>query len=197
MHPLTDEIAQRAAAYLNSGREFDMHSAIIAAARDMRAEKIPLPTAARVRKHAQAMRQQELGDAAYEADQRAMLASALEIMTLLENASGETIRTELVGRAAVSTIDGDLIMHLRAYTKRSATELAKLLTDAGIGEPEFRTLDSCEGRFTQLVFLEDPVEFILTRIPPNAIRHPELDLTTGKPIARTDINRLAALIHDR
>jgi hypothetical protein len=157
-----DRIARRAAAYLHAREVASAAEAIAKAAREMHVRSEgELPSQALVRKHAQGMAMQELGQAGYEAAVRAHLQRAAEVMYVLEEAFG--VEPQLMGRAARGHVDGDPVVHIHVRTKAPVGKIAQALVDAGYEEPEFRTIETESGRANQLRFTDEGTTFLLTR----------------------------------
>ena len=95
----TDQIAREAARLIETGRAESIDAAIHAAADALNLQDVPLPGRGRVRKHAQAMSMQALGDVGYADSVRNVWEIAEQLMTALEQAMPDD-PTLLVGRAA-------------------------------------------------------------------------------------------------
>src|SRR5688500_11322781 len=102
--PRTDQIAREAARLIETGRTDSIDLAIRAAADNPPLRDAPLPGRGRVRKHAQAMSMQALGESAYNQQRDAIWSVAEQLMSLLEQWLPDA-ETLLVGRAAEGHID--------------------------------------------------------------------------------------------
>lgn len=178
----TDESARTAARLLATGEVADLDVAI---RRAVELHGAPAPTRKRVRAHLRAMTQQAVGREQYDEMVRALLARAEEIMTALE--ATDTCTTALVGRGARGEIDGGVTLHVRAYTALEIGELAEHLVDCGYDEPAFETADTRVGRLSRLRFLEDGIEIVVTRCPPNVGAPVDRDLFHGNRLAHLDL----------
>ncbi|MCI0362710.1 MAG: hypothetical protein L0219_02445 [Phycisphaerales bacterium] len=187
--PRTDQIAREAARLIETGRSNTIDSAIRAAADNPHLRGAPLPGHGRVRKHAQAMSMQALGEAAYNQQRGAIWQVAEQLMSLFEQALPDA-EILLVGRAAEGHIDAGVAIHIRLYTNATDGEIARLLVEHGYEEPTFKTADSRFGRLSQICLQEDALEIVLTRCPPNAALPADKDLFTGKPIETMDLTTL-------
>lgn len=187
--PRTDQIAREAARLIETGRSENIDSAIRAAAENPHLRGAALPAHSRVRKHAQAMSMQSLGDAAYNQQRIKVWRIAEQIMSALEHAIPEA-RTLLVGRAAKGHIDAGASIHIRIYTEISISRIAQTLVQFGSQEPVFLTAETIHGRLSRIRFNEESIEVVLTRCPTALATQTGIDLHTGKPIERLDLNDL-------
>ena len=177
----TDQIAREAARLIETGRSESVARAIRSAVDALGFHDAPLPGPGRVRRHAQAMSMQALGDAGYAESVRAVLRRAEEIMSLF----GETepdVEPVLVGRAAKGQIDAGVTIHIRLYTKASVGDLARTLVESGYEEPTFETVNTRHGRLNRLRLTEEGTEVVLTRCLPRMTPTADRDLFTGRPI---------------
>ncbi len=179
--PRTDQIAREAARLIETGRSESVARAIRAAAETLGFHDAPLPGSGRVRRHAQAMSMQALGDAGYAESVRAVWRRAEQIMSLF----GETepdVEPILVGRAAKGQIDAGVTIHIRLYTKAPVGDLARTLVEFGYEEPSFETVNTPHGRLNRLRLTEEGTEVVLTRCLPRMAATTHLDVFTGRPI---------------
>jgi hypothetical protein len=194
--PRTDRIAREAAVLIERGQAESLDEAIRLAADSLRLHDAPLPGHGRVRRHAQAMTMQALGDAGYAAHVRSVLAVAEEVMSALELWCGEMrgVRRSgpilLVGRAANGHVDAGATVNIRIYTRLPIGEIAGALVDVGYEEPTFETIGTRHGRLNRLRFVDDGVEVLITRCLPDTAADAGRDLFTGKPIAVLDLEAL-------
>lgn len=187
--PRTDAIARHAARLVETGKAEGINAAIRIAAQSLGFQDVPLPGALLVRKHAQAMSMQAMGDAAYVERRHRVWEITEQVMSVFEHAMPEA-RMFLVGRAADGHIDAGVTIHLRIYTPSSVTEIARCLVEYGYEEPEFRTVESLNGRLNQLRFSDEGVGIALTRCPPAMFNDHARDLFRGEPVATLDLDGL-------
>lgn len=195
--PRTDEIAREAARLIQTGRAEDIDEATRRAAETLGYSRSPLPGAGRVRKHAQAMSMQALGDAAYLEERLKVWQIAEQMMTVFEHTLPDA-RSLLVGRAAQGLIDAGVTIHIRLYTRLPITDLAQSLMDFGYEDPQFTTMETRFGRLQQIRVLEEGHEMALTRCVPEMMRDADFsaDLTSGKPIATLTLPALRRKIDE-
>lgn len=181
--PRTDEIAREAARLIETGRVDRIDQAIHDASHALGHRGVALPGHGRVRKHAQAMAMQALGEEVYLQRRRRMLEVAEEMLAAIDHALPE-VDALLVGRAAEGHIDAGVTIHLRLYTRQSLTEIVKTLVDLGYHEPTFETANTRFGRLDQVRFSDDDdFEIVLTRCLPEMHAARSDDLFTGEPVA--------------
>ena len=187
--PRTDEIAREAARLMHTGCADDINDALDLAAKSLGYSSARLPGHGRVRKHAQAMTMQAIGDAAYHQHVRHIWEIAEQIMTVFEHTMPD-VQMLLAGRAAQGLIDAGVTIHIRLYTRHSDVELARALIDFGYDAPEFTSIDTRFGRLQQIRLTDDGVEVALTRCMPELAAHASTDLTTGKSITTLSLPAL-------
>lgn len=187
--PRTDQIAREAARLIETGRADDMADAIRAAADNLGFAGAPLPGAGRVRKHAQAMAMQSMGEAAYNAKRVRLWQIAEQIMTVFEHAMSDA-EPELIGRAAEGRIDAGVTLHIRLHTRSSASDIAAALVQFGYDEPSFHTAETRYGRLSQVKVVEENIQVVLTRCPPELEVAADFDLFTGKAITTLTLAQL-------
>lgn len=188
-----DAIAREAARLLAIGRAEDMDQAIALARQSV--DVNGQASRMRVRRHAQAMSMQAVGEEAYRRRQREMLMLAEEIMTAIEQAFPES-GTLLVGRAAGGHFDGDPSIHIRVHNDESTDEIARVLSEFGFDDADFAftTLDTAHvGRLSQVEWTENEptVRIVLTRCPSLRVFESASDLVTGKSIATLTLEQVA------
>lgn len=184
--PRTDQIAREAARLIQTGRVEGVESAIRAAAELLQIPaNVPLPGHGRVRKHAQAMSMQALGDIAYNQQRQRIWQIAEELMATIEHSMAD-VTTLLVGRSAAGHIDAGVTIRIRLYTHRPIDEIAAVLVQYGYSEPAFETAKTRFGRLSRLRLVEEDIDVMLTRCLPEMISSSGLDLVTGKPIETLD-----------
>jgi hypothetical protein len=178
----TDQIAREAARLVETGRARTVGEAIRLAAEALSLQNAPMPGHGRVRKHAQGMAMQAMGEQAYRRSVDEVLSIAEQLLTLIEESEPEGPAV-LVGRAAKGQIDAGVTLHLRVYTRRPMREIVQRLVAFGYGEPSFETANTPFGRLDRVRFVEEGCEVALTRCLPEMVADMNLDLFTRRPIA--------------
>ena len=191
--PRTDQIAREAARLIETGRAESIDAAIHAAADALNLQDVPLPGRGRVRKHAQAMSMQALGDVGYAESVRNVWEIAEQLMTALDQAMPDA-PTLLVGRAAKGQIDAGVTIHIRIYTKSPIAEIAQALADFDYDEPTFETAQTTSGRLNRLRLTEEGIEIVLTRCLPEMIKDAQVDLFKGQPIETVTLEELREML---
>jgi hypothetical protein len=188
-----DAIAREAARRLARGESTDIAHAARYAAASLDGGASRPPTGKRIRRHAQAMSMQAMGEVAYRGQIRAWLAVAEDLMTTLEQAvpASETI---LAGRAAEGHFDGDPGLHIRMRTERSIAEIARAIAAFGYeaSEATFPALESLHGRLSQMHWVEDGLRIVITRCPRERWFASRTDLKTGKVVVTLTLPQLRA-----
>jgi len=191
--PQTDQIAREAARLIETGGAESIDAAIHAAASALNLQDVPLPGRGRVRKHAQAMSMQALGDEGYTESVRNVWEIAEQLMTALEQAMPDE-PTLLVGRAAKGQIDAGVTIHIRIYTKSQIAEIGQMLVDFGYDEPAFETADATVGRLNRIRLVEEGIEIVLTRCLPEMLKDAQVDLFKGQPIETVTLEELRDML---
>ena len=191
--PQTDQIAREAARLIETGEAASIDAAIHAAASALNLQDVSLPSQGRVRKHAQAMSMQALGDEGYAQSVRNVWEIAEQLMTALEQAMPDD-PTLLVGRAAKGQIDAGVTIHLRIYTKSQIAEIGQVLVDFGYDEPTFETADATVGRLNRLRLTEDGIDIVLTRCLPGMMKDAQVDLFKGQAIETVTLEELREML---
>lgn len=189
----TDQIAREAARLIETGRAESIDAAIHAAAAALNLQDVPLPGRGRVRKHAQAMSMQALGDVGYAESVRNVWEIAEQLMTALDQAMPDA-PTLLVGRAAKGQIDAGVTIHIRIYTKSPIAEIAQALADFDYDEPTFETAQTTSGRLNRLRLTEEGIEIVLTRCLPEMIKDAQVDLFKGQAIETVTLGELREML---
>ena len=180
--PRTDEIAREAARLIEIGRVDRVDQAIHDASHTLGHHSVPLPGHGRVRKHAQAMAMQAMGEEAYHCRRRRMWLVAEEMLSAIDHALPE-VDALLVGRAAEGHIDAGVTIHIRLYTRHALQDIVTSLVELGYDEPMFETASTRFGRLDQVRFSDDEdFEIVLTRCLPEMISSRGEDLFTGEAI---------------
>lgn len=190
---MTERVAIRAAQLVAEGSVRDVAGAIRAALHREHAPPEAAPTPGVVRRHLEPMLMQVLGAEGYPAMLRARLELAENVMTVIET-HVDVIETLLVGRAAAGRLDGDVTLHIRAYTRRRISDIAEDLVTVGFEEPRFVTVESRFGRLDRIVFESDGVMVAVTRCLPEQRRDSKRDLVTGRALATLSLDRLRSLV---
>jgi len=181
----TTRVAILAAQLVAEKREPTVRSAIRAAMEALDAPPRSEPSEGAVRQHLQPLLMQTLGAAGYDALQRRREETIDEIASLLATAPGVE-EVVLAGRAAKGQLDGDVVAHLRVYTRTRIGELAGHLVATGCEEPRFSTAATRFGRRDRLEFDVDGLTISVVRCMPEERRSAALDLFSGR---RTAIRR--------
>ncbi len=187
----TDEIAREAARLMEFNCAWSIGEAIRAAASALGYHDVDLPGHGRVRKHAQGLAMQALGSDGYARSVGDIWRVAERIMTVLAEAVPDA-EPLLAGRAAQGLIDGGVTLHVRLYTQASIGDVAQTLVDFGYEEPGFETAATRFGRLDRLRLVDEGIEVLLTRCPPNVVSRSAVDLFTGKPVATAKLAELRA-----
>ncbi|MDY7109223.1 MAG: hypothetical protein SYC29_11365 [Planctomycetota bacterium] len=191
----TDQIAREAARLIEAGKARTVGEAIRLAADALRLKQAPMPGHGRVRKHAQGMAMQAMGERAYRQSIEHVLNVAEQLLTVLEQGEPEGPAV-VVGRAAKGQIDAGVTLHLRVYTRRPIREIVEHLVAFGYEEPSFETADTRFGRLDRVRFSEEGCEVALTRCLPEMIAHKDFDLFTRRPIAVATAGELRRRLAD-
>lgn len=188
-----DRIAVQAAMLLSAGAVSHISQAIRSAAEALGLSAGQMPSAASVRKHAQALALQAMGDQQYVQSRLAILRIAEELMTALEQRGVESL---LIGRAAAGHLDGDVKLHLRLLADAPVSELAQDLVDFGYDEPRIETVETMYGRLNRMLLQEDGIPIVLMRCPPSLNIDSRQDAFTGKSIVSMTLAQLRRRIND-
>ncbi len=189
-----DAVAREAARLIETGGAASIGAAIRHAAERLRyPSDRPLPGHGRVRKHAQMMAMQAMGDEGYRAYTRGVLTIAEEVMTALETAFPD-LRARLVGRAADAKVDAGVTLYIRANTEESTGTMAELLVEFGYEEPTFDTAETAFGRLSRLKFEDDGQPVVITRCPPEARVPTDVDLFSKRTLPSLDLTGVRRLI---
>lgn len=180
-----DAIARRAAVLYRTGRSPSVSEAIAEALRRGR-PGAPRPSASLVRRHLEAMDEEERGRSGHERQVSGRRAAIAEWMETLAALPGDP-PVHVVGRAARGELDGDVDVHLRVATDLPIGELAATLVAHGAPEPDFSSVHGPFGDFDRISFDEPPLRIRITRCPPRTAARPDRDLVTGKPQEALDL----------
>ncbi len=191
--PRTDAIAREAARLIESSRAENIAEAIRVAANGLGYHDVQLPGHGRVRKHAQGLAMQALGEEGYTESVREVWRAAERIMTLLAEAMTDA-EPLLVGRAAQGHIDGGVTVHVRLYTRTPIAEVAQSLVEFGYNEPAFKTAETRLGRLDRLLLDDDGIAIVVTRCLPEMARESGMDLFSGRPIPTATLDQVRASV---
>lgn len=193
--PRTDAIAREAARLIESSRAESIAEAIRVAANGLGYQGVELPGHGRVRKHAQGLAMQALGEEGYTESVREVWCAAERIMTLLAEAMTDA-EPLLVGRAAQGHIDGGVTVHVRLYTRTPIGEVAQTLVEFGYDEPAFKTAETRLGRLDRLLLDDDGIAIVVTRCLPEMAKRSGLDLFSGRPVPTATLDQVRAKLRD-
>jgi hypothetical protein len=194
--PRTDAIAREAARLIETGRAGSIGEAIRMAAHALGYQDAEMPGHGRVRKHAQAMAMQALGDVGYAESVRDVWRTAERLMTALAEVVPDT-EPLLVGRAAEGLVDGGVTVHVRVYTEAPIGDVAGTLTELGYEEPSFETVNTRLGRLSRMRLEDEGIELVLTRCLPHMADSAHLDLFSGRPIKTATLAEVRRKLSDR
>lgn len=193
----SDLVAREAARLLETGQAESIRQAIAQAAEQLKATDAPPPTHLQVRRHAQAMAMQALGDAGYQDRITKLWQWAEELMTTLEFGL-ESTDTLLVGRAAKGQLDAGVVIHIRANTDESKEAMRDMLVEYGYAEPTFETVDTKYGRMNRLLINdEEGYQAVVLRVKPSIGVDRKTCVFTGKPIATVTLEELRKMIAEK
>jgi len=135
------------------------------------------------------MAMQSMGEAAYNAKRVRIWQIAEQIMTVFEHVMSDA-EPALVGRAAEGQIDAGVTIHIRLYARNSISDIAAALVQFGYDEPSFQTAETRHGRLNQVRVVEEGIDVVLTRCPPELEIAAGIDLFTGKAITTLTLAQL-------
>ena len=185
----TDAIAREAARLIETDRAGTIRQAIRSAADALGYRDAEMPGHGRVRKHAQAMAMQALGDTGYAEVVRNVWRTAERLMTVFVEGMPDTDPL-LVGRAAQGQIDAGVTVHVRVYTEASIGDVARTLVEFGYDEPDFETAHTRLGPLDRLRLDDDGIEVVVTRCLPLMAESAGVDLFTGKRVRTASLDDL-------
>ena len=193
--PRTDAIAREAARLIESSRAESIAEAIRVAANGLGYQGVDLPGHGRVRKHAQGLAMQALGEQGYTESVREVWRAAERIMTVLTEVLTDA-EPLLVGRAAQGRIDGGVTVHVRLYTRTPIGEVAQSLVEFGYNEPAFATAETRLGRLDRLLLDDDGIAIVVTRCLPEMVERSGMDLFSDQPISTATLDQVRAKLGD-
>lgn len=187
--PRTDQIAREAARLIETARADDLDQAIRMAADAINARGAPMPGHGRVRKHAQAMSMQALGESAYNEKRLHVWRVAEEVMSILDHGL-PSATVLLVGRAVLGLIDAGITIHIRLYTDSNISAIAGILEGFGYEGLSFQTVDTRFGRLNQITFEDESLPVVITRCLTSMLPERDFDIFSGKPVESLGLSAL-------
>lgn len=184
-HRRSDEIAREAARLFDRGQAGTIPEAIQRAKQRLNAFDAPAPSHGRVREHLRGLAMESLGAEGYADHVRAVLASAEQVMAVLE--AHDPL---LVGRAAKGHIDGGVVLHIRVYTDASIEELVEMLEAAEYAVERVETVNTRFGRLNRLCFETDGRSVVVMRCLPEMAKDRAVDLFNERRIAICSLEAL-------
>ncbi len=189
-----DDIARRAASLLQKEPNLAVNDAVTQATAHLGLPRdTPPPSAALVRRHAQALAMAQLGQHGYAQQRYERLVAIIDLIRQLEH-NFPRARLVLVGRASEGHFDADPHVHIRFIADTPIHLIADALVRAHLPDPEIQTFASRVGVLEQLHSAFDFAPLTITRCPPQQLTHAHLDLQTGKPIAQRTLLQLEQLL---
>lgn len=200
-----DSVARAAVRALAEGRARSVDDAIDHAieeqSRGLRTGRIPRPSRALLRAHAQAMEESAHGDLARRIRIESTLQEILSVLSALDELRivhdpehADRPGPRVYGRAARAEFDLDPTVRIRIVTAVPAHVLAQGLADSGFGDTEVAAIETKYGMLDQICFATSEAEYRVTRIPPRMQVDPRIDLTKGKPVESADFEALLGLL---
>ena len=191
-----EELARRAARVMLEHPGLDVDSALRKAPRGGLADHGgPPPGRGLVHRHLEAMLQELLGEAAFEAGRLDRLRAILEVLDLLDYLAAPN-GIDVAGRTARGYLVGPVLVFGRLYEGRALEPLAGELEANGIEEVRCLTAHTRLGPRPRLLFDSDGIRFSLTDCPRMAHADRERDLFTGKPIPVVSLDALRKLVEE-
>lgn len=198
-----DRVAKRAAEHLLGGRAGTPDAAVDRAIDEERrlhpSDRSPRrPSRSRLRAHAQAIEESEIGTAGRAQRIGDTLLEALDLLAALEEAvvahdpeGGALPLPEVYGRAARGEFDLDPQVHARVTTSLSCAALATALAEHGFAEAR---CGSTRTRYGVLDRIEVDGAFathVIVRIPPRMAVDADRDLFDGRRLPHADFETLS------
>ena len=194
MNDHQDDIARRAASLLQKDPNLAVTDAISQAVAHLGLPRSTLaPSKALVRRHAQALAMQQLGQQGYEQQRYQRLVCIIDFIRQLEH-EFPGAKISLVGRSCDSHFDADPHVHIRFVHDAPVYLIADAVERARLPEPEIKTFVSRVGVLEQIHSAFDFAPLTITRCPPRQLTHAHLHLQTGKPIAQRTLLQLEQLL---
>ncbi len=190
----TDRVAQLAAAFMAEHKAATVAEAIAAAAVQLGVDaRAAMPTPALVRRHAQGLAMERMGDSAYRESVRQRMEHAASVMEALElHLSATTI---LAGRGARWQVDADPILHIRVYTRLSMERIAQVLLAQHLTHLESTTMNTRFGAANQWRAVHLDTTYVITRCLPEWKRQAHQDLATTRAISTCTLDELSRQLY--
>jgi len=189
-----DDIARRAASLLQKDPNLAVTDAISQAVAHLGLPRSTLaPSKALVRKHAQALAMEQLGQQGYEQQRYQRLVCIIDFIRQLEH-EFPGAKISLVGRSCDGHFDADPYVHIRFVHDAPVYLIADAVERARLPEPEIKTFVSRVGVLEQIHSAFDFAPLTITRCPPRQLTHAHLHLQTGKPITQCTLLQLEQLL---
>lgn len=194
MNDHQDDIARRAASLLQKDPNLAVTDAISQAVAHLGLPRSTLaPSKALVRKHAQALAMEQLGQQGYEQQRYQRLVCIIDFIRQLEH-EFPGAKISLVGRSCDGHFDADPHVHIRFVHDAPVYLIADAVERARLPEPEIKTFVSRVGVLEQIHSAFDFAPLTITRCPPRQLTHAHLHLQTGKPITQRTLLQLEQLL---
>ena len=194
MNDHQDDIARRAASLLQKDPNLAVIDAISQAVAHLGLPReTPTPSMALVRKHAQALAMEQLGQQGYEQQRYQRLVCIIDFIRQLEHEFPHA-KISVVGRSCEGHFDADPHVHIRFVHDTPIHLIADAVERARLPEPEIKTFVSRVGVLEQIHSAFDFAPLTITRCPPRQLTHAHLHLQTGKPIAQRTLMQLEQLL---
>ncbi len=194
MNDHQDDIARRAASLLQKDPNIAVIEAISQAVAHLGLPRSTLaPSKALVRKHAQALAMEQLGQQGYEQQRYQRLVCIIDFIRQLEH-EFPGAKISLVGRSCDGQFDADPHVHIRFVHDAPVHLIADAVERARLPEPEIKTFVSRVGVLEQIHSAFDFAPLTITRCPPRQLTHAHLHLQTGKPITQRTLLQLEQLL---
>ncbi len=194
MNDHQDDIARRAASLLQKDPNLAVTDAISQAVAHLGLPRSTLaPSKALVRKHAQALAMEQLGQQGYEQQRYQRLVCIIDFIRQLEH-EFPGAKISLVGRSCDGQFDADPHVHIRFVHDAPVHLIADAVERARLPEPEIKTFVSRVGVLEQIHSAFDFAPLTITRCPPRQLTHAHLHLQTGKPITQRTLLQLEQLL---
>ena len=194
MNDHQDDIARRAVSLLQKDPNLAVTDAISQAVAHLGLPRSTLaPSKALVRKHAQALAMEQLGQQGYEQQRYQRLVCIIDFIRQLEH-EFPGAKISLVGRSCDGHFDADPHVHIRFVHDAPVYLIADAVERARLPEPEIKTFVSRVGVLEQIHSAFDFAPLTITRCPPRQLTHAHLHLQTGKPIAQRTLLQLEQLL---
>lgn len=200
-----DSVARAAVRALAEGRARSVDEAIDHAieeqSRGSRKGRLPRPSRALLRAHAQAMEESAHGDLARRIRIESTLQETLSVLSALDELlivhdpeHSDRPGPRVYGRAARAEFDLDPTVRVRIVTAVPTHVIAQGLADLGFGETEVGAIETRYGMLDQISFATSEAEYRVTRIPPRMQVDPRVDLARGTPVESADFEALLGLL---